>query len=142
MPLLKYTTSIEASKTVMEIQNLLSKHGARQILMEYGDGGIVEALSFIITVEENPIPFRLPINIDAVLRILNRQGVAPAFKNRPQAVRVAWRIVKHWIEAQMAILETEMVKMEQIFLPYMVVKDNKTLYESIRESKFLLTSGR
>jgi hypothetical protein len=31
----------------------------------------------------------------------------------------------------MAILETEMVRMEQIFLPYAITRDGKTFYESL-----------
>ena len=38
----------------------------------------------------------------------------------------------------MAILETEMVKMEQIFLPYMLAKDGKTLSEHFEENSLKL----
>jgi hypothetical protein len=55
-----------------------------------------------------------------------------------QASRVAWRIIKDWVDAQLAIIETEMVTLEQVFLPYMQVKDNKTLYEVMIEKRFLL----
>lgn len=34
-----------------------------------------------------------------------------------------------------------MVKMEQIFLPYMVTKDDKTLYEAMVDKQFYLTQG-
>jgi len=56
---------------------------------------------------------------------------------RAQAVRVAWRILKDWVAAQMAILETEMVKLEQIFLPYVETPDGRTVYERLAESRFL-----
>ncbi|MBA7713335.1 hypothetical protein ES703_122337 [subsurface metagenome] len=36
----------------------------------------------------------------------------------------------------MAILETEMVKMEQIFLPYAITKDGQTVYELFEQSRF------
>jgi hypothetical protein len=41
----------------------------------------------------------------------------------------------------MALLETEMVKMEQIFLPYMITGDNKTLFERMVDHKFMLPEG-
>jgi len=63
------------------------------------------------------------------------------YQNKYQAVRTAWRIVKDWVEAQMAILETEMVTMEEVFLPYLLVAGDKTLYQAIAESKFQLPSG-
>ena len=33
---------------------------------------------------------------------------------------ITWRILKDWVEAQMALLETGMVTMDESFLPYMV----------------------
>lgn len=49
--------------------------------------------------------------------------------DREQAERVAWRIIKDWIEAQMAILESEMVTMDEIFLPYTLDNKGNTLYQ-------------
>lgn len=52
MPLLNYTTTIEASKTVSEIQTMLAKHGARAVLIEYDKQGFVEALFFKVPIFE------------------------------------------------------------------------------------------
>jgi len=41
----------------------------------------------------------------------------------------------------MAILETEMVTMDQIFLPYMEVGQGKLLYEVMRDHRFQITGG-
>jgi hypothetical protein len=41
----------------------------------------------------------------------------------------------------MALLETGMVKMEQIFLPYMVANDGRTFYEVLAAQRFLLKEG-
>lgn len=141
MPLLNYTTQVEASKTAGQIQQILAKHGARVILMEYDNRGEVAALSFRIKTPYGEVGIRLPIDAEATLRVLRRQA-APRFANEEQAVRVAWRIVKDWVEAQMAILETETVKMEQIFLPYMITQDGRTLYERMIDSKFQLKDGQ
>lgn len=146
MALLNYTTSIEATKTVGEIQGILAGHGAKSILVDYGSDGTVEALAFKILTSQGVIAIRLPIDPDAVLKVLtqqNRMGkVSKRYISKAQAVRVAWRIVKDWVEAQMAILETEMVKMEQIFLPYVIIKDGRTLYEVVVDHHFQITEGR
>lgn len=144
MALLNYTTSIEAAKTASEIQKVLAAHGAKSILVDYDDKGFIEALSFRIVTPQGDAGIKLPVNPNAVLTVLSRQAglgkVPRRYVNHPQAVKVAWRIVKDWVEAQMAILETEMVKMEQIFLPYVISKDGRTLYE-IAVSSHLLTAG-
>lgn len=144
-PLLNYTTTIEAIKTVGEIQGILAGHGAKSIKTDYSADGQVEALSFLIVTPHGEVGIRLPVDPEAVFRVLNKQnrlGKVPGrYLNHAQAVRVAWRIVKDWVEAQMAILETEMVKMEQVFLPYAIVKDGKTLYEALVENKFKMLKG-
>lgn len=142
MPILNYTTSVEAIKTVGQIQGILVAHGARSIFLNYDDGGYLKSLSFIVPTPEGDLPVRLPVDVDAVQKIMTRQGIPRRLQNKPQAVRVAWRITKDWVEAQMAILEAHMVKMEQIFLPYIIVKDNKTLFQSFEEQRgFFLTQG-
>ena len=141
MAILNYTTTIEASKTVNEIQANLAKHGAKAVLLNYDQQGQIESLSFLVRHGEQDIPFRLPVDPASVLRVLQRQNVPARFQTKQQAVRVAWRIVKDWVAAQMAILETEMVSMEQVFLPYLVSEDGHTLYESMVQRQFLLTIG-
>ena len=55
-----------------------------------------------------------------------------------QAERVAWRILKDWIEAQMALLDIQMVKFEEVFMPYIVDKHGRTLFEKLEEQQFLI----
>lgn len=145
MTLLNYTTQIEAVKTVGEIQGILAAHGAKSILTDYGDDGTVEALAFQILTPHGNVAIRLPIDPEVVLKVLtqqNRLGKVPRrYLTHAQATRVAWRIVKDWVEAQMAILETEMVKMEQIFLPYVITQSGRTLYEAMVDRHFQLGPG-
>ena len=140
-PLANYTTSVPAIKSVGEIQGILVAHGAKSILINYADNGVVESLSFIVKTPYGDMPIRLPTDAKAVLRLMEEQRVPRRYLTYEQAVKVAWRIVKDWVRAQMAILETEMVKMEQIFLPYMAVSDDKTLYDAMVDKKFYLGPG-
>ena len=139
MPILNYTTKVQASKTVAEITDILVVHRAHSILTNYKEGQI-ESLSFLIDTPQGNASIRLPVDPDAVLRVMKKYGshVPMRFQNKEQAIRVAWRIVKDWIEAQMAILDTEMVKMEQIFLPYIQTQNGQTLFQ-VFENQRLLT---
>jgi len=142
MPLANYTTTVSAARTVAEIEEILAKHGAREVLKNYSEDGVIESVSFAVSTPYGNMGVRLPVNPGAVLRVLERQNVPRHLKTREQAVKIAWRIVKDWVRAQMAILETEMVKMEQIFLPYMITPNDKTLYEAMRDKKFYLEEGK
>ena len=143
MPLLNYTTQVPADKTVGEIQQCLAKHGANAILSEYDGEGFIVALSFKIKINEKDIAFKLPSDWRPILKVMEQDPKTPQrLCNQEQALRVSWRIVKRWIEAQMAILETKMVKMEQIFLPYAITKSGKTIGEEFEgNANKLLGSG-
>ena len=138
MPILNYTTKVDVYTTVGQIQGTLVKHGARRIVQDYDKDGKVVAVCFLLDTPMGEQGVRLPANADKVYAVLQRQKVRCDYA---QAERVAWRIVKDWIEAQMAILESEMVTVSEIFLPYMVNAEGKTLYE-LFESKQLLLGGK
>lgn len=144
MPLLNYTTKIDADKTAQEIAKILSLHGAKAVLTEYDEKeGTVTAISFKIRLNDQDIGFRLPSDWRPVLQIIeNDPKIRRSDKTKEQAVRTAWRIVKDWVEAQMALVETQMVTTQQVFLPYAVMKDGHTLYEKIVSDNFLLGDGK
>lgn len=138
MPILNYTTKVDVYTTLGQIQGILVKHGARKIMQDYDDAGHIRALSFLIDTPTGLRGIRLPANTEAVQRVLAKQKVKC---DRDQAERVAWRIVKDWIEAQMAILESEMVQLDQIFLPYMVNDNGQTVFEIYRANQLFLEAG-
>jgi len=117
MPLLNYTTRIPTEKTVGEIQSTLARHGAKAIIVEYDDDRLLKAISFRIASRYGDLDYRLPVDPERVLVVLERQEVDRRFRCREHAIRVAWRIIKDWVEAQVALLTTEMADMEQLFLP-------------------------
>lgn len=140
-PIANYTTQVTALKSIGEIQGMLVAHGATRILMDY-DHGVPVGLAFIVTTSYGEIPFRIPANIDRVRAVLNKQRVRSKVGD-DLASRVAWRILKDWVRAQMAILETEMVTIDQIFLPYMQAGEGgKTLYEVMLDHHLQLPEGK
>lgn len=141
MALLNYSTTVDAYKTVAEIEQMLVRHGAKSIMKSY-EGEDVTSLSFLIDTGNGNIPVKLPVRLDDVLQVLTDQKKAHPKANikatREQANRVAWRILKDWIEVQMALLDMQMVKFEEIFLSYIETADGKTVYEKLEEKHFLL----
>ena len=138
MPLLNYTTRVAADRSISEIQKQLAKHGANEILAQYDDTGSVVALSFRMLIEDTPIAYRLPCDWRPVLAIIEKDKRVPrAKRTKEHALCVSWRIVKDWVEAQMAIIETRMVKTDQVFLPYAIMRNGSTLYEHAQATKLL-----
>lgn len=145
MPLLDYTSTVPVSRTVAQIQAKLVEHGARAVMMEYDDKGRIQALAFNVKRPNRELPIRLPIDATATLKVLQRQyanrEIPARYVNEDHAYRVAWRIIKDWVEAQMSLLETEMVKMEQIFLPYIITGSGQTVYQVMAEKHFMIGPG-
>lgn len=137
MPLLNYTTKVDIFTTLGQIEGMLVKHGARSILKDYDSDGRVVAVSFQINTPVGIQTVRLPANVEAVQKVLAKQKVKCDYE---QAERVAWRIVKDWVEAQMAILESEMVTMDEIFLPYMIADvGGNTMYQLFTSKALQIT---
>jgi hypothetical protein len=125
----------------MEIQSALAKAGASAIMAEYDSSGNIIALSFRLRTPEGDMSFKLPTSWEPVHETLKRQRVSPKYQTPEQALRVAWRITKDWIEAQLAIIETRMVTTAQVFLPYAVTKDGRSVYEYLASNNNILRLG-
>jgi len=131
MAILNYTTKIDSGKTIGEIQQILVKHGAKKIVSDYDDDMTPCNITFTLALPDQMVFYSLPANWKGVLRAMEKQKAPKTFLNKDQAVRVAWRIVKDWVEAQMAIVESELASMAEVFLPYTVMKSGNTLYQEI-----------
>jgi len=141
MPLLNYTTSVAATRTAAEMTHVLAVKGASQIMMTY-DAGRPTGLAFAMPTAHGLRRFTLPVNVERVAKVLrNDRRVPPRYKSPEQAERVAWRIIKDWLEAQLAITETEMVTLDQVMLPYMHSDDGRTVWELYLDQQLAIGAG-
>lgn len=121
------------------IEKTLSTHGAKQIVRDYDGQGRITAIAFVIETAKGRMMVRLPARFDRVEAILKEQG----YRYKPeQPYRTAWATIRDWVEDQMAILDWEMVKLEEIFLPYAIMKNGQTFFENAEASGFLLDIGK
>lgn len=134
MAILNYTTKVKSEKTASEIQSILGKAGAQAVMSEFEDGE-VSAIAFRFDVNSQLLSFRLPINKDGVLRALKRD-CEPRYVNAEQASRTAWRIVKDWVEAQMALVEANQADIAEVFLPYLQDASGVTVYNRLLNNDF------
>lgn len=141
MGILNYSTKISVSKTIGEISEILGKAGATSISTQY-EKNIPSALFFCIEVSGAPINFKLPANWLGVAKCIREdQSIPRAFKNDDdQARRTAWRIIKDWVEAQMALIESGQAELAEVFLPYAVMNTGRTLFQKFTTNTQLLLS--
>jgi hypothetical protein len=148
---LNYTTKIPARRTVQECMTLLADAGADAVAAQYREKQPV-GLSFQL---ETPLAgvqtFAMPVNVDGVQRRLaaaNAQGQLrsdghsnKSFLTREHALNVAWRVIRDWLEAQLAIIAAELVSLDEVMLPYLQVAPSKTLYQAYLDTHGHLELG-
>lgn len=136
MPILNYTTTIPTARTVGEVQSMLAGHGASAVAIRYADR-LPVGVSFVLPTAHGDRSFTLPVNIDGVRRLLLAEekagkmarGKRGAYTTPEHATKVAWRVVKDWLAAQLAIIDAQMATLDQVMLPYLHVDGEQTLYE-------------
>ncbi len=134
MPILNYTTSIAAHRSVAEVQKLLALKGARSISIDYDKDQSISNISFAIEISGKLIHFRLPSNWRGVQKVLKRQTKAKKYHTDQHAQNCCWRIILEWVQAQMAIIEAEQADMATVFFPYLLIKSKNTVYEQFLKS--------
>lgn len=140
--ILNYTTDIPVQKTIGEIQILLVRAKASAIAFDYDDSQNIKSVFFKIKRQDGTeLPFKLPAKAEEVYQKLYA-GKSGEWRYKEarmeQSRKTAWRIIYTWLKAQMALLELEMVKAEELFLPYMMVSSTQTLFENMEKKGFHL----
>lgn len=140
MAIKNYSTTIPAIRTAGEIEEILIEHDARNIQKNIEEKKIV-GFSFLIDTPYGERLIRLPVNTQKALTVLrqNKKKNSGVKDTEEQAEKVAWRILKDWVDAQMALIEIEMVKMEEVFLPYTIIDNfGTTVYERLEQAQLML----
>lgn len=140
---LKNSYSGASNASIFEaITKSLATHSARRIMFDYDSDGQAVALQFAIEIGRDTLLFRLPARIENVAKLVQRSyrsrgsGIAGK-KLKDQAYKTAWANIRDWVTAQMALIDSEMVQVEEVFLPYLVVEEGKTLFEQFAERRAL-----
>jgi len=134
-----YSTSIEAEKTIMEIEQMLSQFGASHIVKEYDVNCVINSIMFKLGEKT----FKLPINSDGVKTLFmqnrNDYPISPT-KIDEQSVRCSWRMIRDWLHAQLSLVATQQAKIDEVMLPYMW-DGKRTLYQAFKDGNLQIENG-
>lgn len=123
MPILNYTTDVAVSKTMGEIQAALARRGVTRISTLYDADGVPAGLGFTMCTDYGVRDFELPVRTDGVLAAMTADTKVPRSKcTKEQAARVAWRIAKDWLEAQSALIDVRLARLDEVMFPYMLTE--------------------
>lgn len=142
MPILNYTTKVPSAKTVSQIQEVLGAKGASRVSVEYANGKAA-GVTFGLKIGACEVGFKLPCNVAGVAQALKKSRPGgSAWRDAGQVERIAWRIVKDWVEAQMALVEANQAEMGEVFLPYAVHNDGETFFQHFKSNQLALSDGK
>lgn len=128
-----YTTTISVAKTTVEIQTMLSRRGVTRMSTMFDDDAVPSGLAFEMKTDFGLREFALPVRIDGVLDILTEApGLSRAQRTREHAAKVAWRIARDWLDAQMALVDAALAPLDEVLFPFMLSRDGQTAYAVYR----------
>ena len=127
------STKVPIDRTIGLIHKMLADHGAEAIMSEYEDSQI-NGMAFRIVKDGRTIAFRLPCRWRAILKLFKYRAYGP--DDEARARRIAWRQVYWWLKAQLSLVDTEMVQLTEVFLPYAQHTTGETVYERIQQQEF------
>lgn len=135
-----YTSTVQASKSVARIEEVLVSIGAQNINKAYKEGRL-HAISFLVNVNGVTVPFKLPAKVEQVHEALlksYKRLTAPARRNiEEQAERTAWKICRDWVEVQATLIKLEQAEFIEVFLPYVYQVDkDQTFFETIKSMNY------
>jgi hypothetical protein len=136
-----YTSTVAPEKSIMQIEQLLIKHGAKSIGKDYAPNGKVQAISFVIKNPETDLPvgIRIPADPEAVFIVLKAaktrwMSTQQEQSLREQAERTAWRLMLDWVAVQMSMIEMRQAELVQVFLPY-IWNGTTTLFQQMKAAQ-------
>lgn len=145
--LVNYTSTVPVTTSLAECQSRLAAAGADHIGVGYDDG-IPNALTFRLLGPHGVRDFTIPVDVDAVQRLIAEQRRSKRISSKAMAVtvllsrdhaaRVAWRIIKDWVAVQCALVEAQLVSLDEAMLPHLHVDPEHTLAQAYRQRETAL----
>ena len=104
-------------------------------MIDYDGAGTPVSITFGMQIVDTRVAYILPVNIDGVSAVLQKQKIKA---DKEQVKRIAWRNVRDWVLAQLALIEAGNVTADEVFLPYMADSSGSTLYQLIKSGQLAL----
>jgi hypothetical protein len=141
MDIKNYTSTVEASRSISKIERLLVSAGARNIAKEYDDDGRLKSIQFLVNINGNTTPFKLPARVETIEKLFRNEVKRPQpgtmERIADQAERTAWKIISDWVEVQVTMIKLGQAELPQVFLPYALdLRNGETFYERIKSGEF------
>jgi len=142
MAIKNYTSVVKPTDSLGKIQAILAEYGASRIQIEYTDQRKPKSVTFAMWIGGNEIAFQLSVDVAGLLQAMKEDSKVPsAHCNSEQAERTAWKNKLEWLQIQLAEIQANQARMEQLLLGYAVTRNGQTAYERLQQGENLLTAS-
>lgn len=143
---LNYTTTIAADKSADQCLALLRQYGASRISVAYRKDKSPLGITFVIDTKWGERAYEVVADYEgtreALLKAYRERRIDRRYSEPDQAARTAWRVIKDWLEANLAMIEAGLSKPEKVLLPYMLVDPKTSLYDAYDEQQPALEAAK
>lgn len=135
-----YTSEADPAQSIMTIEKMIIKAGARSINKIYDDFGSPSGIKFTLPVNNLQLTFDMNASVELVfafmLKAYDKPPTAAQKEScRKQAARTAWKNLMELLQIQLAMVEVRQVDLMQALLP--IFSDgSKSFYQSLKERDF------
>lgn len=141
MPIKNYGSTVSPNRSIGKIQEILAEHGASRVQVQYTGDRKPESITFAMWIGGNEIAFRLTVDILGLLQAMKEDPKVPKHKcTLEQAEKTAWKNKLEWLQIQLAEIQTNQARMEQLLLGYAVTRTGQTAYERLQSGENFLTT--
>lgn len=144
MNIKNYTSTIEASRSMAKIEELLVEIGATNINKQY-ENKVCTGITFLLYDQQllQTLPFHLKAQVEECFQILWKDVKRPRPDTKTtlqhQANKTAWKILSDWTQIQCSMILLGQAKPLQMFLPFMYDSNaNETLFDKVTNGKIKL----
>jgi len=142
---LNYTTTVAADKTAHECLVTLGKYGAKRAGLAYGKDRVPMGISFVLDTRWGERGYEIAVNFDgtqSALRAAYRERkIERKYTEHAHAQKVAWRVLKMWLESNLALVEAGQVDPERALFPYMLLAPEHTVFDEYDRQQPSITAG-
>jgi hypothetical protein len=138
-----YTSDMPISRSIAQIEGLLTYCGVKTVTKHFGDNGELTALFFVVpTGSGRDMTVRLPAKTKEAAEALWLDYKANTRRPRKgpkdfieQGERTAWKLVLDWTQVQMSYIVLKQADVMEVFMAY-AWDGSRTYYEAIKSNGF------
>jgi hypothetical protein len=135
-----YTSQADPAQSILLIEKMIIKCGAREISKIYDGFGNPSGIKFILPVDNMQMTFDMQANIDLVYEYMLKQydrkpTEAQIAACKKQATRTSWKNIMELLQIQLDMVAINQKEMMEALL-LMLTNGHQTFYARVKETQF------